>query len=150
MNKTVLAVVIAVVLILGAYGAYRLLGQNNPVQTTPAVTSTESTAPTATTSTEATPATTSATTQTAVSIMNTGYTPQMITIKVGDTVTWTNNDTINHNVSSDPHPTHTLYPFLNLGMIPAGQSKSLMFDKPGTYTYHDHLHANLKGTVVVQ
>ncbi len=88
--------------------------------------------------------------ETMVSITSTGFSPKTITVKAGDSVTWTNNDSANHNVNSDPHPTHTLYPFLNLGTIKPGDKKSATFEKAGTYTYHDHLNPSLTGTVTVE
>src|SRR5579884_1535566 len=77
-----------------------------------------------------------------------GFSPATITIKAGDTVTWTNTDTNPHTVNSNPHPTHTDYPPLNgVGQIAPGQSKSFTFSQPGTYHYHDHLDPVHQGTV---
>jgi plastocyanin len=85
-----------------------------------------------------------------VTINTSGFSPNTITIKVGETVRWVNSNSVTENVSSDPHPTHTLYTPLNLGNIEAGSQISLTFDKAGTYTYHNHLRPSLKGTVVVE
>jgi plastocyanin len=87
---------------------------------------------------------------TTVNITANGFTPKTVTIKVGESVTWMNNDTAPHNVNSDTHPSHTVYPPLNLETIQPGASKSLSFPKAGTYKYHDHLNPQLQGTVVVQ
>ena len=85
-----------------------------------------------------------------VSLGDTGYSPSTLTISVGDTVTWANNGSKQGTVSSDPHPQHTDYPPLNLGMIKPGATASLTFDKPGTYTYHNHLNSGQKGTIIVK
>ncbi len=86
-----------------------------------------------------------------VTVSSTGFTPKSITVKVGDTVTWSNSDTITHTVNSDSHPTHTLYPILNkVGQIKAAEKKALQFTQPGTYNYHDHLNPSLTGLVTVQ
>ena len=85
-----------------------------------------------------------------VSITVGGYDPKDITIKMGDTITFENTDTANHTVNSDPHPTHTLYPVLNIGRIAAGEKKSVMFDVVGKFTFHDHLNPSLTGSVTVQ
>lgn len=85
-----------------------------------------------------------------VNITSTGFTPKEVKIKVGETVTWMNEDTAVHNVSSAPHPTHTAYTPLNLGNIPAGGKVSLTFPTAGTYKYHNHLTPTLTGTVVVE
>ena len=68
-----------------------------------------------------------------VSITSGGFSPMDITVKVGDSVTFENTDTENHTVNSAPHPTHTLYPFLNIGVILKGEKKSVTFEKIGTY-----------------
>lgn len=85
-----------------------------------------------------------------VMITASGFEPKVITIKAGEAVTWKNTDSLNHTVDSAPHPTHTSYPPLNLGLIAPGTSKSLVFPTPGTYKYHDHLNPSLTGQVVVQ
>lgn len=79
-----------------------------------------------------------------------GFDPQTVTVKVGTKITWVNNSGKMANVSSAPHPTHTLYPPLNLGNIKAGASISLVFDKAGTYTYHNHLDPTQTGTIIVK
>ncbi|HSX40052.1 MAG TPA: cupredoxin domain-containing protein [Candidatus Saccharimonadales bacterium] len=88
--------------------------------------------------------------QTTVTVTATGFDPQTVTIKAGDKVTWVNKSGDRANVSSDPHPVHTNYPPLNLGSFADGASVSLMFDKPGTYGYHNHLNPSKTGTVIVQ
>lgn len=85
-----------------------------------------------------------------IEITDAGFTPASITVGVGDLVVWHNSDSRDHQIASAPHPVHTDYPPLNLGVIGPGGEKSLMFDKAGTYKYHDHLNPNLKGTVVVK
>lgn len=85
-----------------------------------------------------------------ITIGDTGFLPQNITIKVGETVTWVNTDTANHTVDSASHPAHTAYPQLNLGIIKPGTKASLSFPKAGTYKYHDHLNPSLTGTITVQ
>src|SRR4030043_2128666 len=52
---------------------------------------------------------------TEISLTSAGYEPSEITIKAGNTVVWTNNSGKEATVNSDPHPTHLLWPFLNLG-----------------------------------
>ncbi len=85
-----------------------------------------------------------------VSLTSSGFNPQSLTVKAGTTVTWVNNSGGPATVNSDDHPTHQKYPMLNLGKFEAGSSLQLKFDKPGTYTYHNHLNPSQKGTVVVQ
>ena len=87
---------------------------------------------------------------TAVSVTAAGFEPQSITVKAGSKVVWTNNTDATANVSSAMHPTHELYPPLNLGDFEAGATLELVFDEPGTYKYHDHLNPSKFGTVVVE
>lgn len=85
-----------------------------------------------------------------VEIASSGFSPQNITLKKGGSVTWINSDSENHIVNSAPHPTHTTYPPLNLGLIKPGDKKSLIFPDSGTYKYHNHLNPSLFGSVTVQ
>ena len=85
-----------------------------------------------------------------VNISNFSFAPVVINLKVGDTVTWTNNDAAPHQIASNPHPTHTDLPGLLSGVLSNGQSYSYTFDKAGTWGYHCHIHPSMTGTVVVQ
>ncbi len=88
--------------------------------------------------------------ETVVNITELGFAPKTVTVKTGGTITWVNTDKVNHTVNSDVHPTHLLYPFLNLGAIAPGDKKSLVVTKTGTFTYHDHLNPSLTGTIIAQ
>jgi len=85
-----------------------------------------------------------------VNLTSNGYEPSEIKIKAGTTVVWANKSGKEATVNSDPHPTHFLWPFLNLGNFADGQNLSVMFEKAGVYTYHDHFDPNHKGTVTVE
>ncbi len=85
-----------------------------------------------------------------VTITTNSYSPKDITIKVGESVTWTNSDSIVHTVNSAVHPTHQVYPPLNLDNIQPGDKKSLVFPTAGVYKYHDHLNPSLTGQVTVE
>ena len=85
-----------------------------------------------------------------VEATKTGFVPQTTTIKTGTQVVWKNTSGESATVNSDPHPTHTLYPFLNLGAFDNGSSVNVVFDKPGTYTYHNHFNSSQKGKVIVE
>ncbi len=79
-----------------------------------------------------------------------GYTPATLTVKVGQTITVKNSSSAAMSFNSDPHPIHTSFSELNLGKIDAGGSKTLTLNKAGTYTYHNHLKASHKGSIVVE
>lgn len=79
-----------------------------------------------------------------------GFSPNQVKIKVGESVEFKNNATKTVQINSVPHPTHELYPDLNIGTIPPGQSKSATFAKAGTYQYHNHLNASQGGAIIVE
>lgn len=82
----------------------------------------------------------------AVSIRNSSYSPSAITVKKGTTVTWTNNDPIEHDIVPDS-PSDAFKG--SDGLLANGESYSFTFDTVGTYTYHCTPHPFMKGTVVV-
>ena len=77
-----------------------------------------------------------------VSIKNFAYSPQSLTIKVGTTVTWTNEDDVTHSVTADTGG-------FNASIGP-GETVSFAFTKLGTYQYHCNPHPDMLGTIVVQ
>lgn len=103
-----------------------------------------------------TPATESAVTTEAmeenvVKVSSSGFSPQSITIKAGESVTWVNENSEDHQVQSAIHPTHQLYPPLNtVGLIKSAEKKSLSFPEAGTYKYHDHLNPSLTASITVE
>lgn len=80
-----------------------------------------------------------------------GFTPAIVEIAVGGSVTFKNESDRDMWVASDEHPKHLLYPEFDAkrGYEPSGEF-TFTFDKAGTWTYHDHLKASLGGTVVVK
>jgi plastocyanin len=78
-----------------------------------------------------------------VDITGKGFQPARITIKVGDSVSWTNNDARDHTVTASNGAFAS-------GNVKSGGSFSFRFTKPGNYTYSCSLHPRMKGTVVVQ
>jgi plastocyanin len=77
-----------------------------------------------------------------VSIESSGFTPKLITITVGDTVRWVNNNSKLHWPASDPHPTHTgLSDFDPFADLLPGETFSYTFKTGGAFSYHDHTQA---------
>jgi plastocyanin len=90
-----------------------------------------------------------------ITIGSGGVSPSQVTVAVGQSVTFVNNDTRSHQMQSDPHPAHTNCPSINnVGLLSAGQSKSTLgFSGTGTCTYHDHndpTNNSLMGRIVIQ
>jgi plastocyanin len=77
-----------------------------------------------------------------VQIVKSGFTPSSTTINVGDSVTWKNADTVNHQVVANDGS------FASPVLKP-GESFSQAFPKSGKVSYHDSLFTSRKGTVTV-
>ena len=90
-----------------------------------------------------------------ITIANGRVTPSEVTITVGQSVTFVNNDGRGHNVSSDPHPNHADCPPINaVGNLSNGQSR-LTNSLPTARScgFHDHDdpdNANLRGRITIQ
>ena len=145
-SATIWAVVI-VVLILGVWYWHSTtqgpaMNQMTPQVATPDTTSTQpmpTTSTPVTTPVSATPATSTV----SVSIQGFAFNPQTLTIKAGTKVTWTNNDTVSHTVTSDSGN------LLNSPSIAPGQSFSFTFTDAGTVNYHCAIHPMMTGSIVV-
>lgn len=91
-----------------------------------------------------------------VSVEDGAFVPKNLTITVGDTIRWINNDTKLRWPSADPHPTHSALPeFDPLADLAPGESYSLTFTEVGVVPYHDHTQAiiddvaTITGTIIV-
>ena len=79
-----------------------------------------------------------------VSIDNFAYSPAMITINVGDTVTWTNNQVgVAHTVTAKNGTWDS-------GVVMPGDTFSFTFTKAGTYQYFCDIHPFMHGQVKVR
>jgi len=78
-----------------------------------------------------------------VNIDNFSFSPNMLTVKAGTAVTWTNRDDIPHTVFSDQNA------FMSKTMD-TNESFTLTLAKPGTYTYFCTIHPKMTGKIVVQ
>ena len=87
----------------------------------------------------------------AVVLMRDGvFEPTEISVASGTKVVFKNQDTKPRWPASNLHPTHGLYPeFDPKEQIEVGSEWVFVFDKPGTWRYHDHLIPELRGTVQV-
>jgi plastocyanin len=78
-----------------------------------------------------------------VNIFGSGFSPKSTTITEGDTVTWVNRDSRNHQVLENNGR------FVSAILRP-GQRYSFMFNAAGTYRYKDELNPRLTGTIAVK
>lgn len=79
-----------------------------------------------------------------------GFQPQVVTIKKGDTVTFSTDLGIQYWPASNQHPIHADYPsFDPKHPLNPGEEWSFTFDRVGTWGYHDHLNSPIRGTIIV-
>lgn len=79
----------------------------------------------------------------AVKIVGFAFAPQTVTVSVGDTVTWTNGDSVTHTASA-------IDASFDTGQIPGGtQSSPVTFNTAGTFAYHCRIHSAMTATIVV-
>lgn len=136
-SKLVLGIVLVIVVLIGGY-MLLVKGTSTPSQNQ---TQTQNNQPTTTQTNQK---------DAKVTVDASGFNPQTLTVQPGTRVVWTNNSGGAVTVNSDVHPTHLLFPFLNLGEFDNGSSVSVVFEKSGKYTYHNHLNPSQTGTVIVQ
>ena len=95
-----------------------------------------------------------------------GYTPNLITIKKGETVVWKNESKFMMWTASAVHPTHKAYPDTDIAFcdlndetrimfdackgIVLGQSWSFKFNNIGTWGYHNHSNSSHWGKIIVE
>jgi plastocyanin len=75
---------------------------------------------------------------------NKTFQPRVLTVPVGSTVDFPNNDRIYHNVFSLSGP----QPF-DLGLYRAGESRPRVFTSPGTYRVFCNIHPQMTAIIVV-
>ncbi len=111
--------------------------------------------PAASVATSPTPAPSPAPSTATITITSAGASPQTVTIAAGGRVTFVNNDTRSHDMSSDPHPTHTDCSAVNqVGFLTPGQSRETgNLTTVRTCGFHDHdqpSNSRLQGQIIIQ
>jgi len=79
-----------------------------------------------------------------VVILSYKFGPDVLTVPVGTTVTWTNKDEVPHTVSSSDKR------FTSSPALDTGDYYSYTFTTPGTYAYFCTLHPFMVGKVIVE
>jgi plastocyanin len=72
------------------------------------------------------------------------FVPGSLTIATGDVVTWMNEDSASHTVTSDSGKE------LRSSLFGRGESYTHTFTTPGIYPYHCGPHGTMKGTIEVR
>lgn len=76
-----------------------------------------------------------------VSIKDFAFSPAVLNIGIGKTVTWTNNDSTIHRISGAG---------FEGGDLNNGQSYSYTFTSAGTFDYICKIHPSMKGQIIVK
>jgi len=77
----------------------------------------------------------------AVNIQNFAFNPGTLTVKKGTTVTWTNNDSVLHQIKSTA---------FNSSQLSKGQTFSFTFNDAGTFDYSCAIHPSMLGKIIVE
>jgi plastocyanin len=78
-----------------------------------------------------------------IDISNFMYSPAVVTVKVGSTITVINEDETEHTATSDSEGV------FDTGTLTKGQSMRFKVNKVGTFSYHCSFHAFMHGTIKV-
>jgi len=70
------------------------------------------------------------------------FDPKTLTARVGETITWINQDEEPHTVRSDAG-------LFASAALDTGESFRFRFDKPGTYHFVCSIHPRMTGTIVI-
>ena len=79
-----------------------------------------------------------------VSMKDIKFAPGSISVAVGDAVTWTNNDTVGHDVTGDNFKSG------DPGAMQNGDTYANTFDTAGTFDYVCSVHPGMEGSVTVK
>jgi plastocyanin len=78
-----------------------------------------------------------------IRIQNFAYSPSPATVKVGSTVVFTNEDSVEHTATSDSEGV------FDSGTLNKGQSVAVKLNKVGTFTFHCAFHPFMHGSIKV-
>jgi predicted secreted protein with PEFG-CTERM motif len=77
------------------------------------------------------------------------FSPNVVNIAVGDTVTWTNNDKVGHTTTSGQPTDNQTGTVWDSSLVKAGGTYSFTFQNAGDYKYFCMVHPWMTGEVVV-
>ncbi len=162
--KIIIAIIVIALIVIGGYF---LLKGNNPPAVSEQLNSTAQSSTPAQSNAVTSPESSTAQVETKDEVVYTdsGYAPQTLTIKVGNTVIFKNESSGGMWTASAMHPSHTVYSNTSLGQhcpdtantsfdectsAQPGQSWSFTFQKQGTWGYHNHVNAHHFGKIIVE
>lgn len=77
-----------------------------------------------------------------VDITNFAFSPDSLTVQVGDTVRFTNNDSSSHTASEENGA-------FNTGTLSPGETVEIVFNEAGTFDYFCAFHTHMTGSITV-
>lgn len=95
------------------------------------------------TSTTTSPSSTAVEKSSVVNMSGSKFDPAEVTVDVGTTVTWSNNDSVTHTVTASGGA-------FSSGDLKPGQNFGYTFNEPGTFDYACTIHPTMTGTIVVK
>jgi len=156
--------ILLAVLIAGCTGSPDGTTTPAPTQATIAPTPEETTLATPAATTHATPVMTTTPTpqvtatllnqtNVSVTIRNFGFSPRILTVSKGTTVTWTNQDPTPHQIINDPGGSGFnpgLGQIFESGPLGTGESYSFTFTSTGLFPYRCAIHPAMEGQIIVK
>jgi plastocyanin len=134
---TVLVLLASGTLLLAACGGASDTGASTPTATQ------QGSTPTQPGSTPTLPASIGGNTVTMVENGTYAFSPAILTVPKGTTVTWTNKSDAPHTVTSDNNA------FTGSSNLSENQTFQMTFTTAGTFTYHCAIHSYMKATIIV-
>lgn len=153
MKNTLIGLAVIIVIVGGMY-LYRVNTADAPLERAPAAGNNGDAGPSADTSMPSRG-------PVVVTYTEGGYSPASVTLIKGQTVRFMNGAGAETWPASAIHPTHGVYPeksaancrgssFDACRGLKKGESWDFTFNQVGTWRFHDHLHAQHTGTIVVE
>ena len=165
--KTTLSLIVVLIVFIGGYFLFTNKTQA-PVTNPELATATnsaprEATGPTPEAPAAGAPATTGTPAAKTVTVTYTGstFSPNSVSIRVGDTVTFVNSGSAPMWVATNNHPAHQGYSGttkdqhcpdtqgMSFDQCSVGSSYTFTFTKAGSWGYHNHVSSGAGGTIVV-
>lgn len=167
MNKKIVIIVVALVVLVGGYFLVKGMDKNSPSEqmNVPTGTQTNNNQETPIVNIEVESDAVITVTNHEVVYANSGYSPSALTVKAGDTVIFKNQSSGNVWTGSAMHPTHMVYSGTNFQThCPdtnnndfdqcqnggPGTSWSFTFTKAGAWGYHNHANSSHFGKITVE
>jgi plastocyanin len=140
MNKVIWIVVVILVVVIGGYYLIRQVSDYGATNQNSSATANQNNNSNESTSSVG-PVTVPTASKSDVVISGFAFSPQVLTIKAGTDVIWTNNDSVGHTVKFDAFAS----PLIN-----QGETFEHQFMATGTYNYICSVHPTMTGTIIVQ